>query len=350
MDWNNIFDKYAMPTDYALKGYKYQGLIDIVIPVYNDRQGLQRTLFSLNTFNRYHIIIIDDASTVDYKDIIDSFKPFHNITFIRSRQNGGPAVAKNLGLSYVENKYVLFMDAGDTFTAANAIVQYEEIFETHPEVRVISAAHYEECADSHLRYIPPQHNRWIGKAYHVQTMKNYGLKFNEKCSFSNDDIGMNMLARLMLHKEEIYEWDLPTIIWHIDLNSVTRKDNFAGSYRDTTLGTSSSAVYAIERAREMFCSEERIAELVYSVMCGLYHEYLSVLNCRPEFEEDALKGAKLFYDKGLMTCNIDYIALIDFYNITMLARLQNDTCETSLIKIPKVSFTDFLQKLDNMEI
>ena len=51
MDWNNIFDKYAMPTDYALKGYKYQGLIDIVIPVYNDRQGLQRTLFSLNTFN-----------------------------------------------------------------------------------------------------------------------------------------------------------------------------------------------------------------------------------------------------------------------------------------------------------
>ena len=350
MNWKDIFRNFSMPVPFADKSYKYRGLIDIVIPVYNDRLGLQKTLFSLNIMDKYNIIVVDDCSTENYDDIIEMFSQYHNIKLFRTPQNGGPAVAKNYGLSKVANEYVICIDAGDTLTAANAIIQYEEIFVNNPRVKVISAAHYEECADSHLNYIPPQHNRWMGKAYKVDTIKRYGLQFNESCSFSNDDIGMNMLMRLALDDDEIFEWDFASIIWHIDMNSVTRKDNFAGSYKNSTLGTSSSAIYAIKRARETFCDENKVRKLIYSVMCGLYHEYLSVLNYRPEFADDALRGAKLFYDEGLMQCHIDFIALIDYYNITMYQRLNNDRCELSLIKIPNITFADFLQKLDDLEI
>jgi glycosyltransferase involved in cell wall biosynthesis len=48
-------------------------MIDIIIPTYNNLEGLKLTLNSIPKDDRYHITIIDDCSTqdIDYSDMIN---------------------------------------------------------------------------------------------------------------------------------------------------------------------------------------------------------------------------------------------------------------------------------------
>ena len=50
-------------------------MLDIIIPVFNDKEGLIKTLLSLGQTNNKDIFItiVDDGSNVNYENIIDFF-------------------------------------------------------------------------------------------------------------------------------------------------------------------------------------------------------------------------------------------------------------------------------------
>ena len=52
-------------------------MLDIIIPVYKNKRGLQRTLASINTnyLDRIKVTVVDDESHEDYSDIKKEF-PF----------------------------------------------------------------------------------------------------------------------------------------------------------------------------------------------------------------------------------------------------------------------------------
>lgn len=348
MDWNKIIieNKISSPE---VDFYKYQGLIDIIIPVYNDKKGLWETLFSLNIKAKYHIIIVDDCSTEDtYDEVIDFFSQFHEIELVKTEQNGGPAVAKNAGAKISKNKYIMFMDAGDTFTNSQVIIQIEKILEEHPYASILSCAHYEEGADVSLKYVPPEHNRWMGKVYNKTFFDKNGLVFNEDSSFCNDDIGMNMLARLIATEERIIHYDDAVITWHINQKSITRKNGYDYFYKQNNMGIAKSTVYALERAKKHFVHPQKIKELVYSVMCHMYYNCLSTLNYKPEFYEESLQGAKYLYDNGFLEYSFNMEMLVDIYNITTANRLKEENWEPALLNLPQISFKDFLTQLENL--
>ena len=67
------------------KAYEYKGFFDIIIPVFNDRDGLMQTLCSINVLHQYSIIIVDDCSTeCTYDDIVSFFKQWHRIQYVRT--------------------------------------------------------------------------------------------------------------------------------------------------------------------------------------------------------------------------------------------------------------------------
>lgn len=347
MEWLNIANKSIVSPPKANE-YKYQGLIDIVIPVFNDRQGLQETLFSLNVKYRYNIIVVDDCSTEEtYEDIVEFFSKHHNIKLIQTEKNGGPAVAKNTGAKLCKNKYITFIDAGDTITHANVFLQLEKILEENPHGDFVSCAHYEEGIDATLNYIPPEHNRWMGKIYRKDFFDRSGLQFNENSSFCNDDIGMNMLARLIATEDKILHYDEPVIIWHNNPGSITRKDGYDDYFKESNMGIAKSAIYALQEGRKRFVHPKKSKELVYSVICGMYYNCLSTLNYKPEFYEEAFSGAKYFYDAVIKNADIDIDMLTDIYNITTAARLKSEEWEPSLLRLPQMSFIEFLNQLEN---
>lgn len=87
----------------------------IVIPTYNSYEKLLRAVKSIHnqTFLDYEIIIVDDGSTDKTKDLLPAMK-LEKVRYFY-KINGGPASARNVGISQSLGKYICFLDADDEF-------------------------------------------------------------------------------------------------------------------------------------------------------------------------------------------------------------------------------------------
>ncbi|MGB9716429.1 MAG: glycosyltransferase [Thermodesulfovibrionales bacterium] len=84
--------------------------ISIIIPTFNSSKELTKCLESLKnqTFNNknYEVIIIDDGSNDDTKDVVAEYP----VKYIYQK-NRGPAAARNNGVTHAQGNIVLFTDA-----------------------------------------------------------------------------------------------------------------------------------------------------------------------------------------------------------------------------------------------
>lgn len=89
--------------------------ISIIIPVYNAEQYLANVLKDLieQTYENLQIIVVDDGSTDNSRDIIESFKQKDKRVCLISSTNRGPSSARNLGLEYADGEFIRFIDADD---------------------------------------------------------------------------------------------------------------------------------------------------------------------------------------------------------------------------------------------
>ena len=88
--------------------------ISVIIPVYNKEKYVTRTIESVlnQTYKNLEIIIINDASTDNSKEICESFKD-DRIIMINNPKNLGAGATRNLGLSKVTGDFISFVDADD---------------------------------------------------------------------------------------------------------------------------------------------------------------------------------------------------------------------------------------------
>ncbi|MFN8108079.1 MAG: glycosyltransferase [Nocardioidaceae bacterium] len=89
--------------------------ISVIVPVYNAGSHLHHCLESIQgqTHAALEIIVVDDGSTDDSSEIIESFT-IHDPRFTAVRQdNAGVSSARNAGLTLATGDYVSFVDADD---------------------------------------------------------------------------------------------------------------------------------------------------------------------------------------------------------------------------------------------
>lgn len=90
--------------------------VDIIIPVYNCRNFIDRCLKSIldqKCQEKLRIILVDDGSTDGSSKIVDNYADnFQNIIAIH-KKNGGLSSARNAGLELVESDYFTFIDPDD---------------------------------------------------------------------------------------------------------------------------------------------------------------------------------------------------------------------------------------------
>lgn len=94
--------------------------LSLVIPVWNDPEGLCRLLKQVATLQVFsQVVVVDDASTIPCapKDIgIDPTTYPLALKYQRIRKNRGAGHARNQGLKHVSGSHVLFFDSDDLFT------------------------------------------------------------------------------------------------------------------------------------------------------------------------------------------------------------------------------------------
>ena len=89
--------------------------LSVIVPCYNGEKFIGRCLESLvnQTLQDIEIIVINDGSTDNSQDIIDSYaNKYHNIKAYKI-PNSGIADARNFGVSKVETPYFGFLDCDD---------------------------------------------------------------------------------------------------------------------------------------------------------------------------------------------------------------------------------------------
>lgn len=120
-------------------------LVSVVIPYYNSKETLRRTLDSAGnqTFQDFEIITINDGSKDGSEEIVRQYQEEHpHIRLINiNQQNGGPSKARNQGIMSSKGKYVAFLDSDDTWDPAKLEIQMAHM-ESNPDVSISGTNYY----------------------------------------------------------------------------------------------------------------------------------------------------------------------------------------------------------------
>jgi len=98
-------------------------LLTIITVNLNNKLGLQKTLKSLKSQNkkktRFELIVIDGGSTDGSIDVIK--KNLKIIDYYTSKKDKNLYDAMNKGIKYANNKFIMFINSGDTLYSKNSI-------------------------------------------------------------------------------------------------------------------------------------------------------------------------------------------------------------------------------------
>ena len=89
-------------------------LVSIIIPTYNRETKISRAINSVvnQTYKNWELIIIDDGSKDDTKNVIKPYLKDKRIKYFYQK-NSGVASARNLGIKKSTGEYLAFLDSDD---------------------------------------------------------------------------------------------------------------------------------------------------------------------------------------------------------------------------------------------
>jgi len=90
--------------------------VSIIIPTYNCREFIGRAIRSVldQTFQDFELIIVDDGSTDNTKEIVnDLIKKDKRIKYIYQENSGGPGKPMNTGILASRGEFIAFLDSDD---------------------------------------------------------------------------------------------------------------------------------------------------------------------------------------------------------------------------------------------
>ncbi len=116
---NVLFNKDDAGSLFVAQLVRTKTYISIIIPCYNEEQGILNTIYSLKkqSYPYIQIIVVDDGSTDNTPNICKLLADKKEILFLRNRIRGGKSSAANLGLRYAKGKYIITADADTVFDA-----------------------------------------------------------------------------------------------------------------------------------------------------------------------------------------------------------------------------------------
>lgn len=102
--------------------------VSVIVPVYNSQEYLRDCAESLvqQTLQDIEIIFVNDGSTDESLQILEEYqKQYPDKVIVKSKENGGQASARNLGISIAVGEYIGFVDSDDSVD----VKMFEKLYE-----------------------------------------------------------------------------------------------------------------------------------------------------------------------------------------------------------------------------
>lgn len=303
-DWQNnpLVKKYAaISFDEIQHNIHDEIKLDIIIPVYDDAEGLARTLESVyydEHSDWINITIVDDCSNEDYSDVLNKYS---RIRYIGLLENRGPGAARNIGMQFTVNPYIMFVDCGDIIFSKWSLYEIKDVI-THNTM-----------AD--LYQWPWINGEWNtiniansvctpGMVYKREFLNLYNIRYAEDKigSYSNEDIGFNRTCKTILRHIRTYDSSIHYIYNETPIykmiyrtESLTHKDGNTYLFTKQIPGTAINAAHSIKQCKSNNIDIRVLLTELNDFLMVLYKYYLYCAKNRPDLVEQNLPYIKDFY-------------------------------------------------------
>lgn len=169
-------------------------VVSVIIPAYNRAWSIKRAIDSVmaQTFSDFELIVVDDGSTDNTKEILNSYKKeIHIIT----QENLGASAARNAGIKKAKGNMIAFLDSDDEWLDRKLEAQMD-FFEQNPLYKIC------QTVERWIRYgkfvnIPDIHKKTGGELF-GQSLK--------KCMITCSSV---MMRRELLEEVGLFNESLP---------------------------------------------------------------------------------------------------------------------------------------------
>ena len=119
--------------------------LSVIVPVYNSTGYLNRCLAALakSNFNDFDVLVVDDGSTEAVEPIVTRY----GFDYMRIDGPGGPARARNRGVTRAKGKYLVFIDA-DVCVHKDTLTAFAEVFAADSGIDAVVGSYDETPAES----------------------------------------------------------------------------------------------------------------------------------------------------------------------------------------------------------
>jgi teichuronic acid biosynthesis glycosyltransferase TuaG len=141
-------------------------LVSVITPAYNAESTIGKTIASVQeqTYADWELLIIDDVSSDCTDEIVrQAGVADPRIRYVRAEKNGGPAVARNIGISMASGFFIAFLDADDLW-AKDKLQRQIELWEETGADLLYTGHSFIDSAGTVVGepYIVPQHTDYRG--------------------------------------------------------------------------------------------------------------------------------------------------------------------------------------------
>ena len=118
--------------------------LSVVVPVYNSTGYLQRCLAALakSDYEDFDVLVVDDGSTEPVEPLVAQY----GFEYLRIDGPGGPARARNRGVTLVKGKYLVFIDA-DVCVHPDTLRRFAEVFNADSGIDAVVGSYDETPAE-----------------------------------------------------------------------------------------------------------------------------------------------------------------------------------------------------------
>ncbi len=238
------------------------GLISIIVPVYNAGRFIQETIESVQaqSCERWELILVDDCSKDDSADKIEKLAENDSrIRLVRQERNLGAARCRNKGLSLAKGRYICFLDADDIWERDK--LSRELAFMRDGEKSFVFTSY--EFAD--------ENGRGTGKIAHVPSKMTHGdaLKntsiFTSTVMIDRKQVADEYIEMPIIESEDTATW------WNIlkKCGVGYGLDECLVRYRRSGKTLSSNKLTAIRRIWELYRKHEGLS-VIRSLYCMVF--------------------------------------------------------------------------------
>ena len=113
---------------------KENGIVSVIVPVYNTAPYLPRCIESIisQSYRSIELLLIDDGSTDGSLEICHGYMTRDSRIRVLHKENGGVCSARNMGLREMRGDFFLFVDSDDALET-EIIGQSMDTFFRYPE-------------------------------------------------------------------------------------------------------------------------------------------------------------------------------------------------------------------------